>query len=139
MAEAWRADLVRDGTTEARIERRLAESRRRILSAPGLVLCGLVGQGLRDWPDERRRTFEWTMAAHSMGAALQNIMLAAHDRGIASYWISAPLFAPEAVRKALTLPADFQPQALIAFGYADPTYRPRARPASDSEAFITTA
>ena len=139
MAEAWRTDLLRDGASEARIERRLAESRRRIVSAPGLVLCGLVGVGLRDWPDERRGTFEWQMAAHSMGAALQNIMLAAHDRGIASYWISAPLFAPEAVRAALDLPTAFVPQALIALGYADSTYRPRPRPSDDSQTFISTA
>jgi coenzyme F420-0:L-glutamate ligase / coenzyme F420-1:gamma-L-glutamate ligase len=139
MAEAWRADMLADGISEQPIKRRLAESRRRIVSAPGLILCGLVGEGLRAWPDERRRTFEWQMAAHSMGAALQNTMLAAHDKGIASYWISAPLFAPEAVRSALGLDPAFVPQALIALGYAAESYRPQPRPSSEPSEFISRA
>jgi coenzyme F420-0:L-glutamate ligase / coenzyme F420-1:gamma-L-glutamate ligase len=136
MGNAWRADLERDGHPEGLISGLLTESRRRIVSAPGLVLCGLVGEGLRDWPDQRRHTFEWQMAAHSMGAALQNIMLAAHERGIASYWISAPLFAPEAVRSATGLSEEFVAQALIALGYAADDYKPRTRPDYEAGQFI---
>lgn len=138
MSAAWKVDLERDGVSDKRVASLLAESRRRIVTAPGLILCGLVGEGLREWPDQRRQTFEWQMAAHSMGAALQNIMLAAHDRGIASYWISAPLFAPEAVREALGLPDEFVAQALIALGYAAENYEPRPRPQDDAGQFITS-
>ena len=68
------------------------------------------------------------MFGQSTGAALENLMLAAHARGLGSYWLSAPLFCPEAVRLALDLPADFQPQALIALGYPKEGLRLPPRP-----------
>lgn len=120
MGEAWRRDLIADGQPPDLIERLLARSYRRLMEAPVLVLACLVGDGLRAWPDERRRRSEWTMAAQSMGAALQNLMLTAYDRGLASYWISAPLFCQETVRVVLDLPSGFVPQALVALGYPQP-------------------
>lgn len=128
MGAAWRRDLEGDGVDETKIEQLLIKSREQMMEAPGLVLCGIVGDGLRDWRDPRRHTAEWQMAAQSMGAALQNIMLAAYEQGIATFWMSAPLFAQDAVRKALDLPSEFMAQAFIAFGYLSPDYRPRPRP-----------
>ena len=61
------------------------------------------GRRAADWPDDRRARNEWAMAQQSIGAAMQNIMLAAHAMGLSSYWISAPLFAPEACAEALAL------------------------------------
>ena len=124
MGRAWRCDLQKDGVSAPKVSNLLKESHRRITTAPGLILCGVVGEGLRDWPDARRRTFEWQMASHSMGAALQNIMLAAFDRGLASYWMSAPLYAPEAVRKALRLPKEFVAQASSPSAIRRSTTRP---------------
>jgi nitroreductase len=74
------------------------------------------------------------MAQQSMGAALENIMVAAHALGLASYWISAPLFAPEAVHEALGLAAGYEAQALVAIGY--PASEPRPRPEPDISALI---
>ncbi|MPZ24772.1 MAG: hypothetical protein GEU28_14880, partial [Dehalococcoidia bacterium] len=138
MGQAWRQDLQRDGVPAAKVSQLLKKSRDQITSAPGLVLCGIVGERLRQWPDQRRHTAEWQMASQSMGAALQNIMLVAHDSGIATFWISAPLFAPEAVRDALDLPAEFVAQALIAFGYPASDYTARPRPAAEIEQFVRT-
>ena len=76
------------------------------------------------------------MAQQSMGAALENVMIAAHALGLASYWLSAPLFCPEAVREALALPADYEAQALVVVGYPAPGASPRARPAADLTALI---
>lgn len=131
MGAAWRSDLERDGVPGGRIEALLARSRAQIVGAPALLLGGLVDEGLRQWPDERRRQAEWGLAMHSFGAALQNLMLAAHARGLASFWISAPLFCPDAVRRALHLPEAFVAQALVALGYPDLAYRPRPRPPLD--------
>jgi F420 biosynthesis protein FbiB-like protein len=139
MGQAWRLDLDGDGVPASKISALLEKSRRQITTAPGLVLCGIVGEGLRDWPDQRRRTFEWQMAAHSMGAALQNIMLAAHACGVATFWISAPLYAPEAVRRALALSDSFVAQALVAFGHAADGYSPRERPTTLLEQFVSIA
>lgn len=127
MGEAWRRDLQRDGHTAELIERLLRKSARQITSAPVLILACLTHEGLRDWPDERRARNEWAMAQQSIGAAMQNMMLAAHASGLASYWISAPLFAPEACREALDLPADYVAQAFVVLGYAADGVAPKPR------------
>ena len=136
MGAAWRRDLERDGVAPERIAALLEKSRRQIEGAPALLLGCLVAEGLRDWPDERRRRAEWGMAQQSMGAALENVMVAAHALGLASYWISAPLYCPEAVREALDLPAEYQAQALVALGYPSGDAAPRPRPEPDLATLI---
>jgi coenzyme F420-0:L-glutamate ligase/coenzyme F420-1:gamma-L-glutamate ligase len=128
MAERWRQDLEADGVPEARIRRLLSRSRARLAATPVLILAGVLAQAQRPWPDPRRQRAEELMFAQSMGAALQNLMLAAHARGLGSYWISAPLFCPDTVCLALDLPADFQPQALVALGYPKEGLRLPPRP-----------
>jgi len=128
MGERWRQDLARDRVPEARIRRLLDRSRARLAAAPVLILAGVVGDAQRPWPDQRRQRAEELMFAQSLGAAIQSLMLAAHARGLGSYWLSAPLFCPEAVRLALDLPPDFQPQALIALGYPREGLRLPPRP-----------
>ena len=70
------------------------------------------------------------MAVQSMGCALENMMVAAQGEGLASYWISAPLFCPAAVRDAPDLPAESEAKALVVLGYpqAGVTPRPRQEP-----------
>jgi coenzyme F420-0:L-glutamate ligase/coenzyme F420-1:gamma-L-glutamate ligase len=131
MGAAWRRDLERDAVPAAKIDALITKSRRRIEDAPALLLACLVREGLRDWPDEARQRAEWGMAQQSVGCALQNIMVAAHALGLSSYWISAPLFAPDAVREALDLPPDYVAQALVVAGYPRPGAAPRARPEPD--------
>jgi coenzyme F420-0:L-glutamate ligase/coenzyme F420-1:gamma-L-glutamate ligase len=128
MGERWRQDLESDGVAKERIRQLLNRSRARLAAAPVLILAGVAGQAQRAWPDQRRQRAEELMFVQSMGAALENLMLAAHARGLGSYWMSAPLFCPEAVRLALNLPADFQPQALIALGYPKEGLRLPPRP-----------
>ena len=136
MGAAWRRDLEADGEFPDRIDTLLARSRRRIEEAPALVLACLVAEGLREWRDEHRQRAEWGMALHSLGCALQTIMVAAHAEGLASYWISAPLFCPQAVREALHLPSGQEPQALIAIGYPAADATPRPRPEPDLAALV---
>ncbi len=136
MGAAWRRDLEGDGVAQGRIEALLARSRRQIEGAPALVLGCLVREGLRSWSDERRRRAEWGMALQSMGCALENLMVAAHAEGLASFWISAPLFCGPEVRAALDLPEEYEPQALVAIGYPAPGASPRARPEPDLSALI---
>jgi len=128
MGRAWRRDLERDGVEQERIEALLERSREQIIAAPALVLVGFLAGGQRAWPDRRRRHSEAMMFAQSTGAALQNLMLAAHGRGLGSYWISAPLFCPAAVRRALGLPPEFEAQALVALGYPPSGSKPPPRP-----------
>jgi coenzyme F420-0:L-glutamate ligase/coenzyme F420-1:gamma-L-glutamate ligase len=136
MGDAWRRDLEGDGHPAELIEKLLRRSRRQIVSAPSLILACLTDEGLRHWPDERRARNEWAMAQQSIGAGMQNIMLAAHASGLSSYWISAPLFAPEAVATSLDLPAGWIAQALIVLGYPAGGAAPRPRPAPDVSKLI---
>jgi len=124
MGRAWRRDLRQDGVEQGRIEALLERSRDGIMAAPALILVGFDASAQRAWPDPRRRRSETMMFAQSTGAALQNLMLAAHGRGLGSYWISAPLFCPATVRRALGLPPEFQAQALVALGYPRAGSRP---------------
>jgi coenzyme F420-0:L-glutamate ligase/coenzyme F420-1:gamma-L-glutamate ligase len=68
------------------------------------------------------------MALLSLGAAVENLMLAAADAGLASCWVAAPIFCPEAARDALELPAEWLPHACVLVGHPDPAYVGRVRP-----------
>jgi len=137
MGSRWRDDLLADGLDDDSIARLLERSRRRIMSAPALLLACLLPSALRPWPDQHRQRIEETMGSHSLGAALQNLMLIAHARGLAGYWLSAPLFCPDAVRAALDLPSDYLPQALIALGYPHPKATLPPRPPLDLNTLLS--
>jgi len=65
------------------------------------------------------------MAIQSLGAAVENMMLAAWSLGLDSGWMCAPLFCPEVVCAALDLDTSLIPHALITLGYlgAEPKRR----------------
>lgn len=128
MAEAWQADLARDGEPPERVQRLTARARRQLTEAPVLILACLCLEGARPWPDGRRRQAEREMFLQSLGAALQNLMLAAHARGLGSYLKGAPLFCPGAVCRALNLPEGWEPAFLVLLGYPAEGPPPRPQP-----------
>ena len=128
MGAQWRVDLGGDGVAPDRIDELVEASRAKLAGAPALVLGCLTWDGLDRYPDETRRLAEWGMALLSLGAGVENLMLAAADAGLASCWVAAPIFCPEAARDALALPAEWLPHALVLVGYPDPGYKARERP-----------
>jgi F420 biosynthesis protein FbiB-like protein len=128
MGAQWRVDLDGDGVDPARIDELVEASRVKLTTAPALVLGCLTWDGLDRYPDETRRRAEWGMALLSLGAAVENLMLAAAAGGLASCWVAAPIFCPDAARVALTLPDDWSPAALVLVGHPAPEYTPRERP-----------
>lgn len=127
MGEDLRADLARDGLGPDEILAQVTRSHDRILQAPVcLVLCLDPTLGDR-YPDPKRDQAEQVMGIQSVAMAGQNLMLAASSLGLGSVWMCAPLFAPEAVRNALDLPATWLPQGMILLGYPAkaPVDRPR--------------
>ncbi|MEW6635574.1 MAG: TIGR03668 family PPOX class F420-dependent oxidoreductase [Actinomycetota bacterium] len=125
MGEEWRANLEMDGQPPDVVEARLDGSPRRLLEAPVLVLLCLYLEDLDVYPDASRQESEVTMAVQSLGAAAQNMLLAAYELGLDTGWMCAPLFCPERVVGALGLEARLIPHALITVGYAagDPPRR----------------
>lgn len=110
------------------VEKRLEDSRRRLLDAPVLVLICLYLKDLDVYLDAERQRSETMMAVHSLGAAAQNALLAAYDLGLDAGWMCAPLFCPEKVVEALGLDPKLVPHALLTLGYAEgdpPKRRPR--------------
>ncbi len=129
MAAAWRADLESDRRPREPLDKLLARSRRQLTEAPLLLLACLELGSHRDWPDERRRAAERDMYVQSLGAALQNLLLAAHAYGIGGYLKGAPLFCRSAVAEALDLPPHWQPAFLTLLGYPAEKSEPAPRPA----------
>ncbi len=127
MGDDWRATLAQDGQPTEIVETRLRKSHERIREAPALVLACLYLDDLDRYPDGERQRAEETMAIQSLGAAIQNLLLAAYSMGLDTGWMCAPLFSPATVRAALDLPQSLIPHALIPVGYAarDPKRRPR--------------
>lgn len=118
MGDEWRRQLTLDGDPAEEVERRLVRSRQRVTDAPvDIVLC-LYLADLDFYPDPGRQTAEEVMAIQSLGAAAQNILLAAYDRGLDAGWLCAPLFCQETVRQALDLSPLLHPHALLTLGYA---------------------
>ncbi|MCS6871998.1 MAG: nitroreductase family protein [Anaerolineae bacterium] len=117
MGEKLRADLTADGAPPELIERDVSRSYSRISGAPLAILVCLSMVDMDRYPDTRRNEAEYLMAVQSVAMAAQNLLLAAHAEGLGACWMCAPLFCPEIVRAALSLPEDWQPQALITLGY----------------------
>lgn len=53
---------------------------------------------------------------HNAGAAIENMLLAAVDQNLGACWVGA--FEENMLRKALNIPGDVIPQAVITVGYA---------------------
>ncbi|WIG58169.1 MAG: PPOX class F420-dependent oxidoreductase [Ktedonobacterales bacterium] len=126
MGDEWRRVLAMDGQASDVIQKRLDISRERIRTAPALILACLYLEGLDHYPDADRQRAEETMAVQSLGAAIQNMLLAAYAIGLDTGWMCAPLFCGDTVRAALDLDPMLIPHALIPVGYAarDPKRRP---------------
>lgn len=126
MGADWEQVLAMDGQQQATIQLRLEKSRERIRTAPALILACLYLADLDTYPDANRQRAEEIMAIQSLGAAIQNMLLAAYAQGLDTGWMCAPLFTPATVRVALGLDEALIPHALIPVGYEDRP--PKRRP-----------
>jgi coenzyme F420-0:L-glutamate ligase / coenzyme F420-1:gamma-L-glutamate ligase len=136
MGAAWRADLTRDGLPGEKIEAILDKSHGLLTSTPLLTICFADMTKAHPYVDERRERAEWSLFAHSMGAALQTYMTSLAADGIASCWISAPVFCGETLKSYFSLPPEVEPHALVLVGYASPDYTPRPRPTPDPTEYL---
>jgi F420 biosynthesis protein FbiB-like protein len=127
MAARLRADRLADGDPPEAVEQDVARSQARLRNAPVLILLCLTMAEMDDYPDRRRKKAEFVMGVQSVALAAQNLLLAAHAEGLGACWLCAPLFCPEAVRAALDLPRDWEPQGLITLGHPADGGKPATR------------
>jgi F420 biosynthesis protein FbiB-like protein len=125
MAAEFERDLLRDGIATEKIRSQIKRSKDRISSAPAVILLCLDMSEMDIYPDEKRRQAERAMAVQSVAAAGLQLLLAAHAEGVGGVWVCSPLFAQEVIRKGLTLPETWEPQAMLLIGY--PVDIPEAR------------
>jgi coenzyme F420-0:L-glutamate ligase / coenzyme F420-1:gamma-L-glutamate ligase len=133
MREAWIADLRGDGFTEEQITRRLRRGDVLRL-APLIIVPCLVTDAAHDYPDERRNRSEQAMFTVSMGAAVQNLLVALAVDGLGSAWISSTLFCQDVAARAMDLPDGWRPMGAVAVGH--PAEQARPRPPRDPGDFI---
>ena len=127
MGDEWERQLAMDGQSPEIITKRKRRSEDRIRDAPVCIVVCLYLEDLDRYPDPVRQSAEETMAIQSLGAAAQNLLLAAYQYGLDGGWMCAPLFCPDTVRAALELEPTLKPHALLTLGYAakDPIRRER--------------
>ena len=135
MLAAWVADLRGDGFTAEQIGRRTrrGEPLRR---APLIIVPCLVSDAAHEYPDQRRAAAERAMFLVSMGAGVQNLLVALAVEGLGSCWVSSALFCGPVAAAALDLPAGWEPMGAIGVGH--PAAAPAPRPDRDSAAFTIT-
>jgi coenzyme F420-0:L-glutamate ligase / coenzyme F420-1:gamma-L-glutamate ligase len=135
MREAWITDLRRDGFTEEQIARRIRRGEP-LRQAPLIVVPCLLADAAHDYPDQRRSAAEQAMFVVSMGAAVQNLLIALAVDGLGSAWISSTLFCQDVAARAMDLPDGWRPMGAVAVGH--PAEDPRPRPPRDPGDFLLT-
>jgi len=66
---------------------------------------------------DRRKTYHNMKDAQTMGACIQNMLLAIHGLGLAAVWIGEILKSKKAVRNLCGAPESYELSAVIALGY----------------------
>ena len=136
IAEAWSADLRADGTTEDVIQRRLDRSDAVLGAAPTLIVPLVRFEGAHPYPDAERAGAEREMFLLAGGAAIQTLLLALHDQGFASCWISSTLFCQEETRAVLGLDDGWYALGTVATGPMPEGGASRPRPPIDPSDFL---
>jgi coenzyme F420-0:L-glutamate ligase / coenzyme F420-1:gamma-L-glutamate ligase len=135
MLGAWIADLRNDGFTDGQIARRTRRGLP-LRDAPLIVVPCLETSAAHAYPDERRSRAEQDMFTVSMGAAVQNLLVALAVENLGSAWISSALFCQDVAARALGLPAGWRPMGAVAVGH--PAATPPPRPPRHPAAFTLT-
>ncbi len=135
MLAAWMNDLRSDGFTPDQIARRTRRGEP-LRKAPVIVVPCLVSEAAHEYPDDRRNAAERAMFLVSMGAGVQNLLVALAVEGLGSCWVSSALFCGPVAARALDLPPGWEPMGAVGVGH--PASAPKARPHRDPDAMIVT-
>lgn len=123
--QPWRFFVVR--TPEARERLAGALAQRWAAAAPVVIV---VAVDPRPCAARYKDRGEQLYAIQDTAAAVENILLAAVDRGLASCWIGA--FDERAVAEAVGIPSPVSPIAVLPVGYpAEAAGRPARRPLAE--------
>jgi nitroreductase len=120
LKDALRREFLDEARGRGEKYRSVTEKQADLLLAPALVLvCGDAGTKPRYVnADEIGDAVQEELFLLSMGAAIQNLLLAATAAGLTSTWLARPARLP-AVRTLLSLPETLRAIAFVAMGVAE--------------------
>jgi nitroreductase len=128
--QPWRFTVVR--TLEAREKLAAALRQRWATNAPVVIV---VSADPRPCAARYGDRGERLYAIQDTSAAVEHLLLATVDRGLASCWIGA--FDTDAVREAVGIQSPIEPIAILPIGYsAESAGRPARRPLSEVTTWI---
>jgi coenzyme F420-0:L-glutamate ligase / coenzyme F420-1:gamma-L-glutamate ligase len=126
MLEKFRETLEAEKYNREEVEKQLEHAEEVFDRAPaGVIICMSVSD-MQHHTDPNRSEGEYLMAVQSAALAGGQLLLAAQAEGLGACWVCSPLFTQKAVRQALDLPEDWEPQALIQLGFPDEMPGPRS-------------
>ena len=131
MADDWRSDLAGDGLADDAIERRIGRSDALHRAAPELIAVFVDLAAAHPYPDERRTRAERDLFVLSGGAAIEAMLVALAARGLGGAWTSSTVFCADTVRRALDVPATWEPLGTVAIGWPSAAPDPRPRPTTE--------
>jgi len=134
MSEARVKDLIKNQMPPEHAMEIAKRSTERFEKAPTVIVACITMAEVPKHTDEDKKNVERDLAIQSLGAAIQNMLLAAYSRGLGGCWFCAPAFCRVEVREVLGLPEEFEPQALITLGYA--AEKPDAPPRKPLQAIL---
>jgi coenzyme F420-0:L-glutamate ligase / coenzyme F420-1:gamma-L-glutamate ligase len=135
MLAAWVSDLRSDGFTDEQIARRIRRGEP-LRKAPLIIVPCLVSDAAHAYPDERRAAAERAMFLVSMGAGVQNLLVALAVEGLGSCWVSSTLFCGPVATAALGLPEGWEPMGAVGVGH--PAHPSTPRPPRDPARYTVT-
>ena len=103
--QAWRFIVVRDNNTKNELSM-LTHYGSIIKNAPVLIAVYL----------DRNEMYDHTKDVQSIGACIQNILLAVHSKGLGAVWLGQILNKKDDVNTALGTPASYELMAVVAIG-----------------------
>lgn len=127
MGSDFERDLFEDGMPAEEVKERVKRSYQRITAAPVVIIVFLCATEMDSYPDTARQNSEHLMGVQSVAMAGENLLLAANAEGLGAVWMCAPLFAPQAVLRAISLPEAWLPQGIVLLGYPESIPGPRER------------
>ena len=132
MAKAWIEDLRKNDTPHKLAQKLIKHSIERFTTAPVVVVACVAMAELAMPIEDGRREIERDLALQSLGAAIENLLLTAHSKGLGACWYCAPIFCKNIVKEILHLPTNFEPQALVTIGYpSEIPAPPKRKPSQD--------
>jgi nitroreductase len=122
--QEWRFVVVKSPEVKKRLAEAYVINRKWQFDAPAIIVVLADMDIIEDAYGERGVGL---YAAQDTAAAIENLLLAATDSGLATCWIGA--FNEQAVKNAVAAPERMRPVAMITLGYAkDRPAKPARKP-----------